>query len=308
MPAQSTDTADQIVQRLRALAQESPDLQDPAVLYEAILPLLRDADLHGGAIALTTEQVSEKMEKGQPLLSDLELDLDVEAARELMIMLAAAVEKAGRKMQTRKLRMPWFTFSSEPGSAAAHIRVALQKGTLDAGELLPFVAAGVRGPVMAAAKDLQLDPGLLLTLAQNALKPALRSWCSQLSPLAKGSTWGKGTCFVCGAPATLAELQGNSQERHLRCGSCGADWIVSRLECAHCGNEDHRTLRTLYDDAGRERMQVEACDTCKGYLKVISSFSPTPRELLPIEDLATIHLDYIAQENGYSRTKTAAPS
>jgi len=46
---------------------------------------------------------------------------------------------------------------------------------------------------------------------------------------------------------------------------------------------------------------VEVCDRCKGYLKVIVSFTPTPADLLPIEDLATLHLDYIAQAHGYKR-------
>jgi len=39
----------------------------------------------------------------------------------------------------------------------------------------------------------------------------------------------------------------------------------------------------------------------QGYLKVIVSFTPTPADLLPIEDLATLHLDYIAQAHGCKR-------
>ena len=45
------------------------------------------------------------------------------------------------------------------------------------------------------------------------------------------------------------------------------------------------------------------CDECGGYLKVSAAFSPTPVELLPVEDLATVHLDYIAQERGYARVQ-----
>jgi len=48
-------------------------------------------------------------------------------------------------------------------------------------------------------------------------------------------------------------------------------------------------------------MRVEVCDKCNGYLKVVSSFAPSPPEMLPVEDLATLHLDYIAQERGYAR-------
>lgn len=48
-------------------------------------------------------------------------------------------------------------------------------------------------------------------------------------------------------------------------------------------------------------MRVEVCDKCHDYLKVIAAFHPTPPEMLPVEDLATLHLDYIARERGYGR-------
>jgi len=301
MPTKSANADDPLVLRLRALAKESPDLRESAQLYEAILPLLRDADLHVGTVSLTPEEARTKMENGQPLLSGLDLDLDVEAVRALMIKLAAAVEEVGRKRQPRKLRLPWLKASSEPDTAARRIRAALEENTLEVGSLLPRVAAGDTDAFASATKDPELDPGLLMTLAQNALKPALRAWSRQLTPLAKGIPWQKGACFVCGAAATLGELQENDQVKHLRCGSCGADWRFSRLQCMYCGNEDHKTLRYLYAEGRREKMRVEVCDTCHGYLKVISSFIPTPPEMLPVEDLATLFLDYVAHERGYGR-------
>jgi FdhE protein len=140
-----------------------------------------------------------------------------------------------------------------------------------------------------------------MMLSQNALKPALCAWCRQLTPLSGGIPWHKGTCCVCGAAATLGELQENDQVKHLRCGSCGADWQFRRLQCMYCGNEDHKTQHYLHAESHRERMRVKVCDACKGYLKVIAAFTPRPPEMLPAEDLATLHLDYIAQKHGYMR-------
>ena len=48
MPPESVNTIDPIIQRLRAVVKQSPELKDAAQLYEAILPLLRDADLRAG--------------------------------------------------------------------------------------------------------------------------------------------------------------------------------------------------------------------------------------------------------------------
>ena len=307
MPAKPIDSKDPIVQRLRELVRESPELKDAAYVYEAILPFLRGADLRVGAVTLTPSQARDKLEKGEPLLAGLELDLDIAAVRELMIELAAAVETETRMHRPQRIRLPWMVSSREPVSDASRIGLALEENRLDVGALLPAVAAGDNGPVMSLARGLELDPGLLLSLAQNALKPALREWCRQLTPLASGVPWNRGVCFVCGAAPALAELQGNDQAKHLRCGSCGADWQSQRVQCVHCGNEDHTTLRYLYDERNREEMRIEVCDKCRGYLKVISSFAPTPADMLAIEDLATLPLDYIAEERGYVRQTVEQP-
>jgi FdhE protein len=296
----SSNTVDPIIRRLRSLVEESPDLKEAAKLYEVMLPLLRDADLHAGTIPLSTDQVREKMQSGAFLLSDLCLDLDVEAVRELMIRFAAAFEANGRKDAWRGLRLPWSQASDGP-DAARSVRTALEENRLSISTLLPEIASGQRGPNLAAAQSLGLDPDYIWTLAQNALKPALRAWCRQLTPLVEGISWNKGTCFVCGAAAALAELQENNQLKHLRCGACGADWVFRRLRCVCCGNEDHGTLKTLYAEKELEKMRVEACNKCRVYLKVISAFIPMPPEMLAIEDLATLHLDYIAKEHGYTR-------
>ena len=78
-------------------------------------------------------------------------------------------------------------------------------------------------------------------------------------------------------------------------------WLLRRLQCAHCGNEEHRTLRFLYAEDQQGTRRVEVCDSCLGYLKVTASFSPALPEMVVVEDLATLHPDYIAQKHGYIR-------
>jgi FdhE protein len=263
--------------------------------YETTLPLLRDADLHAAPISLTPGQAEIKLQQGLPLLVDSDLAIDIAAARKLMIRLAEA--RMGKKSRI----FSWTGNAPDDHAAAQRIRIALEKGQLDTGRILMLTAAGDHDGVFSAAAEQDLDPGLVRLLAQDTLKPALREWCRQLSPLAAGVPWHKNICFVCGAPATLAELQGNEQKKHLRCGACGADWQVNRLQCVHCGNEDHKTQHCHYAEGRRDTMRIEACDVCKGYIKVIASFSPTPWEMLPVEDLTTRHLDALAREHGYSR-------
>jgi len=303
----TNDTTDPLTQRLRQLALTSPALASTARMYETALPLLRDADLDVALIHFTPPQIHKKLQQGIPLLMDVDLDIDVASARELMLKLADALAGSGKKSAGFPFRLPWTRPAADDRVEVLKIKTAVEENTLDAGYLLSLLAAGAHDAVSAAAAERGLDASLVLALARNTLKPALRTWCRQLLPLANDVEWQSDLCFVCGAPAVLAELQGNDQARHLRCGMCGSDWQVRRLQCVHCGNEDHRTQQTFMKEGEEDRMRVEACDNCRGYIKVIASFSPTPFEELAVADLETLHLDHAAQSLGYSR-QSASPS
>ncbi len=307
MQYNTDETDDPVVERLRELVRERPDLKGAVRIYEAILPLLRDADLHAVPVSISPEQARAKLGAGLPLLPGLDLDLDVQSVCDLMLRLALSMESIEEIQPAYKFDMACMSEDTctdkdgLPHGAVRRIRLALEENKTDVGALLPHIADGERDFVELAAREMQLDPGLLWMLAQYALKPALHAWRRQLAPLAEGIEWEEGYCFICGAEATLGELRENGQVMYLRCGQCGADWPFRRLRCIYCGNEDNGTLSCLYSEDQREKMRVEACDRCRGYLKVITSFSPTPPEMLPVEDIATLHLDYIAQERGYER-------
>jgi len=145
-----------------------------------------------------------------------------------------------------------------------------------------------------------LDPELLWTIAKFSIKPAYFAFFNQVGHFVDDINWDKGICPVCGAMATLGELRDNNLIKYLRCGRCGAGWRINRLQCHHCQNEDHRTLSVLYNDEKPGNIRLEVCEKCKGYLKVITTFSPIAPEMIAVEDLATLNLDYAAQRAGYS--------
>ncbi len=286
---------DPIIKRLRKVVKENPDLADVVRVYEAVLTVLRGADITVLPVLMTTEEARAKLEKGVPLLHDLPFELDDREVLRLLLRLAAAVEKsAGQNMVCAE--------------AACRIRLALEEGRLNVTRLLQDIGSGASEGAFPAAEGLGLDPGMLRTLLFEAVRPFLRSWCLQLAPLADGVAWDRGLCPVCGAAAAMAELQGNNQAKHLRCGACGADWTFRRLQCLYCGNEDHKSLGLLYSDDDRDRVRVEVCDRCHGYLKVITAYEPSSAWMLKAEDLATLHMDYIARARGYSRVEFLYPS
>jgi hypothetical protein len=284
---------DPLSPQLRDMVNDSPDLTGlhmAAELYASILPLIRDADLSPGNMSVTPEEARGKLDAGLPFLADLDLSLDFMAARELMIALASELESfyehAGLEMQL---------------ASARRIRLSLEEDRLDADDLLSDIAAGTNSSIGRAAMLQQLEPDLLRMLCINTLRPALREWGRQLQPLAEKYNWRKNYCFVCGAAPAFGELRDDHHSKYLRCSQCGADWPAPRLQCAHCGNDDHKSLGYLYSEPHPEKILAEFCDSCKGYLKLITTFGPMPADMLPAEDLATLYLDYAARDRGYSR-------
>jgi formate dehydrogenase accessory protein FdhE len=274
-------SSDPIARRLAEIDREAPELGKIVWTYGAILPLLRDADLHVGKVNLTQEQTRKKLEAGLPLLHDIEIEFDLQSMADLLVAIIHALG------------------SNEGQVTASGIRAALEEGRLDALNLASLAAAGEKDKIKEAAIAEKLDPDLLWTLAQFTLKPAYQAIRRQVAHLVEDADWSSGSCPVCGAAATLGELRDNNLEKHLRCGRCGADWQTSRLQCHVCENEDHRTLGFLYTEDEPGNVRVDVCDHCKGYLKVINTFSPIDPEMVVAEDLATLYLDYAAQKSGY---------
>jgi FdhE protein len=277
-----TKASDPLVERLAVVCLENPGVREAGAVLGAIEPLLRDADVGVATPAMTADQACARLEQGEPLLRGLDLVIDQDCARDLLRGLARARENA------------------LPSESARRLRAALERDDPDVGILLSSAAAGDREEVAAAARRRGLDPDLLWALAQATLRPALRAWRRGFAPLAAGIPWQRSSCFVCGAPAAIGELRADGA-RHLRCLQCGADWRVRRLRCPSCGNEDHATLCTLYEEGRRGTRRVEACERCRRYVKVIAAAALLPDELLAVEDLATIHLDLVARERGFVR-------
>jgi formate dehydrogenase accessory protein FdhE len=272
---------DPIAKRLARIYKEAPELGDVVRTYGVLLPLLRDADLNVVPISLRQEQAQEKLEAGIPILHDIEIGFDLQAMADLLVSLIYTIERNGGP------------------DAVSIIRVAIEEERLNIFNVAFLAAASKKDKIVETAIAENLDPEFLWTLTQLALKPVYYAVRGQVAHLVEGIDWDRGVCPVCGASATLGELQGNNQAKHLRCGRCGADWKASRLQCHLCENDDHHTLGFLYTDDKPGNVRVDICDHCKGYLKVITAFSPTAPELVTLEDLATLHLDYAAQRSGY---------
>ena len=116
------------------------------------------------------------------------------------------------------------------------------------------------------------------------------------------SNWLKSRCPVCGFKAVVSflsdteDLQGG---RFLVCQVCKSQWVYNRAKCVKCGNTEDEELHYFYDE-GRRAVQLQACDRCGTYIKVIDL--RIDGLAVPIlEDIASVSLDLWAREMGYKK-------
>jgi len=108
-------------------------------------------------------------------------------------------------------------------------------------------------------------------------------------------------CPVCGARPQVAVLhpEGDGGKRFLVCSFCVTEWEFRRILCPVCAEEDYQKLpRYSADDLAAVR--VEACDTCKNYLKSVD-MTVDGLAVPLVDEIAAAPLDLWAAENGYTK-------
>ena len=111
-------------------------------------------------------------------------------------------------------------------------------------------------------------------------------------------------CPFCGEKPVAAVLrpEGDGGKRFLLCSLCFTEWEFRRLLCPHCGEEDKDKL-PVYTAEEFPHVRVEACDTCKVYLKAVD-LTKNGLAVPEVDELASIALDLWAAEHGYTKLQT----
>lgn len=176
----------------------------------------------------------------------------------------------------------------------------LRGRTVDALELL---AAAVAEDVVylddVAARCLA-GPDAVAAVARLAALPLLRGCAAALAgDLPVG--WTRGWCPACGGWPSVAELRGLERTRVLRCGRCATGWELPVLVCPFCDERDHRNHFSFAPEGEEQQRRVDACRSCNGYIKTLTTLAPLRPWAVPLDDLATIELDLVAAERGLGR-------
>jgi FdhE protein len=193
-----------------------------------------------------------------------------------------------------------------------------QRGGLDLSLLLPrfppflaLIADAAPPPLAQAAAGLRSGVLEEFWRGGEALAPAegliawtfLQPYAERLAERSEPVQTQAAVCPLCfrGPLAGVLRQQGDGAKRSLICSLCATEWEYRRLVCPACGEEDVDKL-PVYTAEQLPHVRVEACDTCRAYIKTID-LTRDGRAVPVVDELAAIPLSLWAAENGYKKVR-----
>ncbi|HPZ91416.1 MAG TPA: formate dehydrogenase accessory protein FdhE [Bacillota bacterium] len=113
------------------------------------------------------------------------------------------------------------------------------------------------------------------------------------------SRWQQGWCPVCGQYPVNGFNRPQDGRRILGCWLCETQWAYTRFTCPVCGCRGKDGQLLLVPRGGDRRRRIQVCEECRHYLKITDCTQAGSGCDLQLENSATIHLDVLAQRQGY---------
>lgn len=109
------------------------------------------------------------------------------------------------------------------------------------------------------------------------------------------------TCPVCDSEPVVGVMREEQlgARRSFICSLCSHEWQFPRTVCPGCG-EDRNDALAVFTSEYFEHVRVEACDTCKSYVKAVD-LTKNGLAVPVVDELAALPLTIWAQEHGYTK-------
>jgi FdhE protein len=237
--------------------------------------------IHLQPIKIPEDLLAVKRKEKFPLIARKDFRVDIKASEALLREICRLAGEANEVL----------------AHAGVKLMDALDRGTVDASVLLSKTLSEDDIYFNETAKSLEIDKEVLLFMAHGSIRPSLSLCAEQLATYTdKDTLWEKGYCPVCGSPPAISILRGEG-ERFLFCSFCDHKWHSQRIYCPFCENKDQKTLHYFFSEE-EEEYRVDVCDQCRRYIKTIDT-RKIKRPVYPfVEQVATLHLDMLAQNQG----------
>lgn len=258
------DTWERLIARTELLVSERPESKELLAFYATLLRSQKQISEYLRSVAAAGSQ------SGRVLSGALELDLPV--LRVMIPTFLIAVESSG------------------PDALASHARDLLEASDSDHDQLLIEYWRAPSDLNFFAKAFLQPYARLL---AETGVKPGDRNLGG-----------GEDRCPFCeGKPQVsvlqIKEASSESGGRDLLCATCLTRWPFRRVACASCGEENPAKIG-YYDSPDFAHVRVDACDSCKHYIKAVD-LTRNGLAVPLVDEVASAPLDLWAREQGYTK-------
>jgi FdhE protein len=240
-----------------------------------------------------------------------ELAREVDPTREILTFYARLLQSQKEVDEFLRSRRGWLP----SGSLGEDLPVVR--------ECLPVVLRTVEAngplPLAEEARSLMADSGtvdeMLLEYWRNPsdtqffakaiLQPYAR-WLAESGgqPIDRACESNERRCPFCGGMPQVSFLQvreatSESGTRDLVCATCTINWSFRRVACAYCG-EERPTKLGYFHTPEYDHIRIEACDTCKRYIKGVD-LTRLGFAIPLVDEVAAAALDVWAHEHGYMK-------
>jgi len=229
--------------------------------------------------------IIQKMEGGLPLIDIVGKEYDLTRPKEYFNSLISIAEKRMPEVAQNIIsiiKSPEFDWEKM-------IRVSFD------GKVEETAAQG-----LLAGREAEENIDLIDLFIEESLRPELESIAEKYGDIVGKSNWSEGYCPICGKEPKIGEIRDEEEgKRYLFCHQCGLKWPFNRIKCPFCGNEEQHSL-AYFEVEGEERYRVDVCNKCRRYIKTVELPKSGEEPNLDVEDIATLHLDMIAYDEGYN--------
>jgi FdhE protein len=267
--------------RLRRSSEKMPNYREVLDLAEKILAQKGRAKKQMSFLPLALDPIKAKiqMEEGFPYVRPDEIPLDIGETQEYFnTLLGILKEQSPEKYAALKKT------SEGHGFGFNQFLKRLLKNQLTESHF---------------GEDWGKEGSLLFFFLVQSLKPTFEFHAADWRKRQKEISFPHGFCPFCGGFPAMGEIRDEGR-RVLHCPLCATEWDYPRMKCPYCQNENQEKL-TYFEVEGEAGCRVDICYDCRHYLKTVDVREREGALDWEVEDYLTLHLDHLAQEEGYKR-------
>lgn len=273
------------LKRLEDLRKRRPQYAEIYDFHSGLCRFLQQQQSQWLSFNIDPDSWAPRRQAGFPLLTGEALQIDNNSAGKFVEVLIERLIELGQ----------------DGKNELTLIAQAQKAGNIPLDKLLVACLEKNRAPLEEVATELKVQSALLEYVCSTTLSFGLQEWL-KVNPCPEYTDWHEGYCPICSGAPAMGELAGEEGKKRLHCSICASAWSVTRIKCSYCGNEESDSLE-YFTAEGEAGYRVDICRKCSGYLKVVDSRELGEGLPMDVEDLNTLHLDLLAQKEGFVKGK-----